>query len=147
MTKSVLGVAARLGPACALILTGCVVSAPVPTGGSQIRTGEFNHMYYKNTTGKVGYHMVSEHIVQDWDTPTGNSDTCYPASHHSSWTVTGTLPPGLSLEPGTGNIEGTPRQAGDWTASINISDIKCMQGPDQNDKGPRTVRVDFHINP
>jgi hypothetical protein len=104
-------------------------------------------MTFSNTNGRVGYHMFAKLSMYDWDLPTGNWDTCDPATGQP-WTTVGTIPPGLALvSTGEHGFDGTPRQPGDWTVDVTIGRVACMQGPDHADYGPKTVEVHFHIDP
>lgn len=135
----------------AAVLVGLLASSPASAASvsAKPRTGTFNNMSaFPSTDGRVGYHM-SVHIGWfDWDTPTGSVASCAPTSNDSV-SVTGGLPPGLALVTNAEYtaIEGTPRQAGDWSAYVVTATIGCTQGPDTTNYGPKTLKINFHITP
>jgi len=45
-----------------------------------------------------------------------------------TWSYTGTLPPGLSLDPGTGKISGTPTTAGNYNFTVQVTDSATNMG-------------------
>src|SRR5437868_10357049 len=100
-----------LFPAAAALLFGtAVMSAPVP--------------YYKNTAGRVGYHMVVQLKIHRETLPQG----CSPGVDGVQ--LDGTLPPGMEMRfvPNStdeGFIEGTPRQPGDWDAHVTMQNVTC----------------------
>jgi hypothetical protein len=86
-------------------------------------------IWYVNTQGKVGYHMVAEPRARcgaDW-------------SSNSPSLTGGSLPPGLRLR--GSRIEGVPQSPGRWQARVSFSGIACRgrSYPDQ------TVHVDLSI--
>ena len=131
----------------------CVCSMPVSAQRAAApATGTFNNIFFKNTSGRVGYHMFAPVSVWDADLPTGANATCVPGVYDT--TTSGTIPPGLVLlandlpnRGGVHGFDGTPRQPGDWTVRVVINHIQCTQGANQTDYGPRTVEVHFHIDP
>lgn len=85
-------------------------------------------IWYENTQGKVGHHMIA------W--PSARCGATW--NNNSSNKISGSLPPGLILR--GSNIEGTPKSPGKWEATVRFTGLKCRgkSYPDQN------VRV--HIN-
>lgn len=121
-----------------------------PTQSAQVT---FPHPYYTPTTGRVGYHMTSTlYLGQD---PPSECRMAY----RSVFVMQGASgPPGLTLpHTDTANwtvIEGTPRQAGDWTFDVVLKEITCClkwgargtdcEGPRYGD---RVIPVHIHIDP
>lgn len=115
-------------------------AAAAPTG--------FSGGYAHPTTGRVGYHMVSQISF--------GAEPCRPEEHiaPADMTVAGTLPPGLTPPGLAGNgtpyFEGTPRQAGDWHVVVTMRDLRCdatLGVPGPVSYGDLIVPVDFHIDP
>jgi hypothetical protein len=101
--------------------------------------------HYEPTTGRVGYHMVSQ------PHPDRMPPGCSPVVNGVTLEA-GTLPPGLagptySVAMGlpAGVIEGTPRQPGDWQVVIVLHNVTCGVGG--TPYGDRRVNVNFHIDP
>lgn len=136
----------RLLPLLLLIpvgLAGCATSAPDSRPRFQAPTVPFNRLFYTETSGRVGYHLDSDIQVYEDDTPAG-----FPCSFISDYrTYEGNLPPGLEWDADSANFGGTPRQPGNWTASITLHGIHCSVGGDTNYYGDRTVNIRFTVSP
>lgn len=79
-------------------------------------------IWYNNTSGKAGFHMVSQ--------PRADCPITWNSNDPSI--IDGYLPPGLTLD--KFNIVGTPQQPGNWLVKIRFTSISC-QGrsyPDQD---------------
>lgn len=96
-------------------------------------------VWYKNTSGKVGHHMVAS-AVSTW--------TCTGSWWGENWSVvSGTLPPGLAFRSsGTSSIAGTPQAPGKWPVRIRVSGFGCTSKSGQKRTYPgRDLSVTFHI--
>ncbi|HLJ63829.1 MAG TPA: hypothetical protein VKT70_06975 [Stellaceae bacterium] len=131
--------------ASAVILAACTTSSSEAVDDSAFgyTAPNFEGGYFSPTNGRVGYHMVAtSHFHR---TPCGRPND---GISSSSWTITGTVPPGLSApDPAipTFVFEGTPRQAGDWTITFTWHHLSCASRPE--DFGDVSYPVNFHIDP
>ncbi len=121
-----------------LLLTGSAAEAA--------QTNWYSRGFYTPVNGRVGYHMVSILTWYTDDVP----PACRGGRHEPTRvSAEGTLPPGLAgasadaLWGGPINIEGTPRQPGDWRVTVVITGLSCGA----ISIGERRVNVLFHIDP
>ncbi|MFQ5692430.1 MAG: hypothetical protein ACE5IM_05230 [Nitrospinota bacterium] len=86
-------------------------------------------IWYRGTSGKVGYHMIAE--------PRARCGSTWQSS--TATLVSGRLPAGLRLR--GSRIEGTPQSPGKWQVTVRFTGIKCRgkSYPDQN------VEISFNI--
>lgn len=112
-----------------LLVSGCPGSPMAMRWEEERREREFRAhppeslpVNYRDTSGKVGYHMVASPGARCGATWNWNTVTL----------TRGSLPPGLRLR--GSRIEGTPTQPGSWQATIRFTGLECRGKtyPDQN---------------
>jgi len=121
------------------------------SGGNQAATKSFAGLYFSPTSGKVGYHMVSNNFISQ--SPCA-ADEGYSAGSGGSRggpvSVEGIVPPGLmppdALQ-GRYGFDGTPRQAGDWDVKVTYRYLHCGSKVVGEDAPDLTTTVHFHIDP
>lgn len=131
-------------PLMLLILSGLESCASTASSTIPQRSSiPFSRFYFSETTGRVGYHVDSELLLYESDTPAGFPCDDAP----DSWVHEGSLPPGLEWSSSSGGFSGTPRQPGNWTARLILHGVHCRMGADQSNYGDRTVTLRFTVLP
>ncbi len=111
--------------AVAALIVACAVPQPQTTNtnsqttNANLRRERLNKLqqltiYYDNTSGKAGFHMVAQ--------ARANCPVTWYSDKPSI--VEGYLPPGLKLD--NWNIVGTPQQPGNWLVKVRFTTITCQ---------------------
>ncbi len=90
-----------------VLIVTCVLSVAFCAWGMSLRTYILD--------GKVGESYIASILPMDW---------AWLAPATISYSIRGTLPPGLKLSDSTGystNIEGTPTEAGEWSFTVTAT--------------------------
>lgn len=109
---------------------------------------------YNTNNLRVGYHAdlpLNAECPAFWDkhgNPQGSGDWGGTAA-----LVNGQLPPGLTFHEGSGTIDGTPRQPGDWHITIRLDGLYCYTKDNQEIDMDRSAPADrqwqytLHVSP
>lgn len=103
----------------------------------------FQRPHFDVTSGRVGYHLVSNLQYYGSEFPPECRSDHDVRVHEAD--IDGTLPPGLTADPPTNFevIQGTPRQPGDWSYTVALHGVWCHG----QYYGDRRVEVRFHVDP
>ena len=108
--------------------TGLISGTPVQAGSFSFTvrlTDALSTVADQNLTLSV----IEALILQTTSLPSGNLNVAYSQTLSAiggngpyTWSINGNLPTGLTLDPATGLISGTPTQVGDFSFSVTVSD-------------------------
>jgi hypothetical protein len=115
--------------------TGVLSGTPTQTGSFPITITATDA---NNCTGSRGYTLVincQTITVNPTTIPSGTAGTAYTQTFTQTagigtitWSVTGTLPTGITLNPSTGVLSGTPTQTGSFPITITATDSNNCTG-------------------